>query len=108
MEADGVLNIPTIDGFSSEVLSLLWAARATDLVKKTRFYGKELDKAKLRECMVGYMAGVLCSCYKAKLNPITAAIMNIKKLEARFPEKMFNSDHAINRDTTAEEQAANA
>jgi NTP pyrophosphatase (non-canonical NTP hydrolase) len=32
--------------------------------------------------------------------------MNIRKLEKRYPDLRFNADHAINRDTDAEEAAA--
>jgi hypothetical protein len=31
--------------------------------------------------------------------------LNIKKLEARYPNLRFNADHAINRDVDAEQRA---
>lgn len=91
---------------SGEDRALLWACRLTDLVKKSVFYGKELDRASVVTMLTHYWAALLSLCSKMSVQPLFVALTNVRKLEARYPDKMFNADHANNRDYAVESAAA--
>lgn len=82
------------------------AARLTDMVKKSVFYGKELEPVKLLTLATEYATALASICQNTSVNMFYAAEVNIRKLEKRYPDLRFNADHAINRDYAAESKAA--
>lgn len=81
------------------------AGEVADIIKKHYAYGKPLDKLHLVEeigDIMFYLNGLL-----AELDVEWSEVLevNIKKLEARYPDLKFNADHAINRDVDAECEA---
>lgn len=91
---------------SGEDRALVWACRLNDLVKKSVFYSRELDRATVQTQLTHYWAALLSLCAKMSVAPLYVATTNVRKLEARFPDKMFNAAHAKNRDCLAESVAA--
>ena len=74
-----------------------------DTYKKHYAYGKNLDMINIMEEMgdiMWYWAGL---CTITGINPEYALHVNIKKLEARYPEK-FTEDLAVNRDVEKERE----
>lgn len=64
------------------------AGEVIEHVKKSMFYGKPLDEAKLKEeagDLLWYIAGPLCRALGCTLEELAAA--NVAKLEKRYPEK---------------------
>ena len=81
------------------------AGEVAGIIKKHYAYGKPLDKLHLIEevgDIMFYLNGLL-----AELDVEWSEVLgvNIKKLEARYPDLKFNADHAINRDVEAEQKA---
>ncbi len=81
------------------------AGEVADVIKKHYAYGKTLDVQHLVEevgDIMFYLNGLL-----AEVDVEWAEVLelNIKKLEARYPDLRFNADHAINRDVNAEQKA---
>lgn len=81
------------------------AGEVADIIKKYYAYGKPLDTIHLVEevgDIMFYLNGLL-----AELDVEWAEVLevNIKKLEARYPDLKFNAAHAINRDVEAEAYA---
>lgn len=75
-----------------------------DAIKKRAFYGKALDEVNLIEelgDLMWYIA-VACEALGTTIDAVCAA--NIEKLKRRYPHR-FTSEHAINRDLTAERAA---
>lgn len=84
------------------------AGEILDMVKKTMFYGKELDKTKLL-LEVGdalWYFNLLISEIGSTWEEVFD--MNIAKLSARYPNLKFDADKAINRNTDAEHEAVTA
>jgi NTP pyrophosphatase (non-canonical NTP hydrolase) len=80
------------------------AGEVADIIKKHYAYGKSLDTLHLVEevgDIMFYLNGLL-----AELDVEWSEVLevNIKKLEARYPDLKFNADHAINRDVEAEKE----
>lgn len=84
---------------------LIQSCRMADLVKKTVFYGKKLDEAKLIHMLFQYLIAFNEACSLLLVQGLVVAEINIKKLEARYPDK-FDAERAINRDYDAESKAA--
>ena len=81
------------------------AGEVADIIKKHYAYGKPLDTLHLVEeigDIMFYLNGLLVEV-GADWNEVLE--VNIKKLEARYPDLKFNADHAINRDVEAEKEA---
>lgn len=81
------------------------AGEVADIIKKHYAYGKPLDTLHLIEevgDIMFYLNGLLVEV-GADWNEVLE--VNIKKLEARYPDLKFNADHAINRDVDAECEA---
>lgn len=79
----------------------------SDIVKRDKFYGKEeTDKFKILTPLVEITKGLIGFI---NLNPeLTLEQVfeaNIKKLETRYPDLRFNSNHAINRNLDKENEA---
>lgn len=76
-----------------------------DLIKKSRYHGKELDllklKAEIGDCL--WYINALIHAYGFDWADVLET--NIKKLEARYPDLRFDADRANNRDLEAEERA---
>lgn len=75
-----------------------------DVVKRHEFYGKPVDWVNIREEMgdVLWYLALLARASGTTLNEVAAA--NIRKLEARYPDK-FTTEAALHRDLTAERAA---
>ena len=81
------------------------AGEIVDIVKKSVAYGKPLEVWHLQEeigDVMFYLNGLL-----ALLDTTWEEVfdLNIKKLEARYPDLRFDADKAINRDVEAEKVA---
>lgn len=76
-----------------------------DILKKHHFYGKPLDTAKVLEEIgdqlwyVNLLIHLLGSTWEEVFE------VNVRKLEARYPNLRFDPEKAINRDTVAEKAA---
>lgn len=71
----------------------------SDVIKKWRFHGHELDRAKLIEeagDLMWYLAE-LCSALGVTMEKV--AIANIEKLQRRYPEG-FSSERSIHREVS--------
>lgn len=77
------------------------SAELMDAVKKTLFYGKELDIPNIKEEIgdLAYYLFLILDAIEADWDEILTT--NVSKLEARFPDK-FTSEKAINRDLQKE------
>jgi len=81
------------------------AGEVADIIKKHYAYGKSLDTLHLVEevgDIMFYLNGLL-DLLGSSWDEVLE--VNIKKLEARYPDLKFNADHAINRDVEAEADA---
>lgn len=81
------------------------AGEVADIIKKHYAYGKSLDTLHLVEevgDIMFYLNGLLA---EIDVEWDEVLEVNIKKLEARYPDLKFNADHAINRDVDAECEA---
>jgi NTP pyrophosphatase (non-canonical NTP hydrolase) len=87
--------IHATEGMSTEV------GEFTDVLKKTVFYGKELDMVNLSEEIGDLMWYVALACNALKLDLEQIMETNIAKLTARYPDK-FTEDSALNRDLDKE------
>lgn len=79
------------------------SAEIADVYKKHIAYGKELDLVNVKEEIgdqMWYIAN-LCNLHSWDLRDIMDT--NIKKLEARFPDK-FSQEKALNRDLKTERE----
>ena len=85
-----------IGGESGEIL---------DIVKKHAFYGKPLDRMKLLEEIGDLLWYVNLLINDADSDFSEVFEMNIRKLEARYPNLRFEAHKAIHRDTEAEAAA---
>lgn len=79
------------------------AGEFKDVLKKWKYYGKEIDFVNLEEELgdLCYYIGLACDVLGTDFNKIQQK--NIEKLRTRYPEK-FDSTKAINRDLNAERQ----
>lgn len=81
------------------------AGEVIDITKKVYAYGKPLLENNLIEeagDLIWYL-NLLFACLGVTWEEVFD--LNIKKLEARYPDLRFNADHAINRDVNAEQRA---
>ena len=81
------------------------AGEVADIIKKHYAYGKPLDTLHLIEevgDIMFYLNGLLA---EIDVDWDEVLAVNIKKLEARYPDLKFNADNAINRDVDAECEA---
>lgn len=77
----------------------VYVSKLADYVKKFIAYGKEIDKVKEVEALSAILYSItLEECY---FNFERDLDKNIKKLQARFPEK-FTEEKALNRDLKTE------
>lgn len=72
-----------------------------DALKKTVFYGKELDKVNLKEELGDVLWYIAIAMDELGTDFETEMNRNIEKLSARYPEK-FTSEKAMNRDLDTE------
>jgi NTP pyrophosphatase (non-canonical NTP hydrolase) len=110
---DTYQNIATVKGLEAfpidENVDLLHAAMGmvtesaefVDVLKKTMFYKKPLDKVNLRE-ELGDQCWYIAMALRA-LDTTFEEVMetNINKLKARYPDK-FDTEKALNRDLDSE------
>lgn len=75
----------------------------TDVFKKNLAYGKEIDWVNVGEEVADVMWYLINFCDVTGINLEKELDKNIKKLEARFPEK-FSTDKALNRDLSKERE----
>lgn len=76
----------------------------SDIVKRDKFYGKqETDRFKIITPLVEIAKGLIGFLDSITLEQVLEA--NIKKLETRYPDLRFDSNHAINRNLDKENEA---
>lgn len=79
------------------------SAEFLDALKKSFFYGKELDKVNLKEELGDILWYVAIACDALGTDFETEMKRNINKLRTRYPEK-FESHQAENRDLEKERE----
>lgn len=89
-----------------EVWAMMSACRLTDDIKKTVFYGKPLRYDALEKELILYVSCLIEMSARMPGSLFEVAKINIKKLEARYPDLKFDADRAINRDYVKESAAA--
>ena len=77
------------------------AGEFIDMMKKHIFYGKELDLVNLQEEIGDLLWYIAVACDTLDTTIEAEMERNIKKLEARYPEK-FTKEHAENRNLDKE------
>ena len=103
MERDWIDNGPEGADESLVVLS----ADILDQMKKSVFYGRPLDPAKMADQLTGIVTLVEMCAFQLGFTMDQVKEMNIAKLQLRFPEGFFTSVRANNRDTDLEMTAIN-
>lgn len=76
-------------------------AEIADQIKKSYFYGKEIDKINLVEELGDVMWYWALACRALNVNPEEVLNINIEKLRKRYPEG-FDTEKYANRDLDAE------
>ena len=74
-----------------------------DQLKKSLFYGKELDTVNLKEELGDLLWYVAVACKALNTTIEQEMVRNIHKLKVRYPEK-FTEDKAVNRDLNRERE----
>lgn len=78
----------------------------SDIVKRDKFYGKEeTDRFKILATLVEIAKGLIGFLGLNSLTLEQVFEANIKKLETRYPNLRFDSNHAINRNLDKENEA---
>ena len=72
------------------------AGEILDCLKKTMFYGRQLDIENLREEIGDTMWYIACICRSESFDLEEILQENIDKLKLRYPEK-FTTEHSIKR-----------
>lgn len=95
------LNSPLLDDLHMVLGMQTEVAEIADVYKKYMAYGKELDLVNVKEEIgdVAWYLANICNLHGWDLRDILDT--NIKKLQARFPEK-FTQENAINRNLKKE------
>jgi NTP pyrophosphatase (non-canonical NTP hydrolase) len=88
-----------------DIRAVIWAAQLTDIIKKEFFYGKEYVRGDVISILKKYIVAIVDLTYLHSLTVFGVARNNIAKLEARYPNLVFNADDAVNRNYEAEEEA---
>jgi NTP pyrophosphatase (non-canonical NTP hydrolase) len=81
------------------------AGELQDQIKRHLFYGKELDHTNIMEECGDLLWYVAITLDAAGFTMEDAMERNIAKLRARYPDKVFNAEQALVRDTKAENRA---
>jgi len=83
-------------GMTTEVGELV------DVFKKNMAYGKPIDWVNVNEEIGDLMWYIVNFCSEYDIDLETVLDTNIAKLQKRFPDKVFVSEHAINRNIEEE------
>ena len=78
-------------GMTTEVGELV------DVFKKNMAYGKPIDWVNVEEEIGDLMWYIVNFCTEYDIDLESVLDKNISKLQKRFPDKVFSSEHAINR-----------
>lgn len=81
---------------------IYWLGELNDAMKRHIFYGKELDIAKMQLAFNNLFIDLEDTLNRKGFTLALAMEANIRKLEKRFPEKMFTAQAAIHRDVDRE------
>ena len=81
------------------------AGEVVDIIKKVTFYKKALDRKHTLEELGDLAWYINLMIHALESNWSEVLEMNIRKLEARYPNLRFDADKAINRDTAVEQKA---
>ncbi len=73
-----------------------------DLIKKTLFQGHELDKEHLKEELGDVLWYLAEACKGLDTTLEEIALMNVMKLEKRFPDHRFDKEKSIHRELEKE------
>lgn len=92
---DKLHSVHMVMGMSTEVGELV------DVYKKNLAYGKPIDEANEKEEIGDLMWYIACHCKNKGWDLGEIMATNIKKLQARYPDK-FTAEKAINRDLKVE------
>jgi len=79
------------------------AGEFNDALKKSIFYGQDLDEVNLKEELGDLLWYIALSCDVLETNFEELMETNIKKLQVRFPDK-FNKEKSINRNLVKERE----
>ena len=108
-KALGRLTIPESVSQGKDLIRLLHGAMTlttetgelVDTLKKSVFYGKQMDLVNLVEEVGDVLWGVAILCDELNVSIEDVMHVNIEKLKKRYPEK-FSEVDALNRDLTTE------
>lgn len=81
---------------------IYWLGELNDVLKRHLFYGKDLDIQRLATAFCNIFLDLLDTLNGQGFTVEQAMEANIRKLEKRFPEKMFTAQAAIHRDVDRE------
>lgn len=81
---------------------IYWLGELNDAMKRHIFYGKEIDIAKMQLAFNNLFIDLENTLNKKGFTLALAMEANIRKLEKRYPEKMFTAQAAIHRDVDRE------
>lgn len=90
MKQDNETTLHCCMGMSGEV------GEVVDLIKKSHFYGKDLDKSKIQEELGDVMFYIVNLATSLDISMENVLDENVKKLEKRYPNG-FSSEDAIAR-----------
>jgi NTP pyrophosphatase (non-canonical NTP hydrolase) len=81
------------------------AGEIMDIVKRFRYYNKPIDRTHMIEELgdLAWYMNLMIDYLGGKWEEVFA--MNVAKLQARYPEKYFTADRALNRNEEAEQTA---
>lgn len=76
-----------------------------DIIKRIRYYGKDLDRGHAVEELgdLAWYMNLMMDAIGTTWEEVFK--VNVAKLQARFPEKYFTADRALNRNVEAEQAA---
>lgn len=109
MSLTEVMNAEVVGGFIGWSLVdqlLVSAARLVEMAKKVEFYGQEYPIDATKNYLAMYVQALVRLIIFHEGSVETVAEANIKKLEKRYPELRFDEKKAVNRDYSAESEAA--
>lgn len=81
---------------------IYWLGELNDVLKRHMFYGKDLDTQRLATAFGNIFLDLIDTLNGRGFTVGQAAEANIRKLEKRYPDKMFTAQAAIHRDVDRE------
>lgn len=100
--ADDVIGFHSRGNVYKNKPPIYWLGELNDVLKRHLFYGTELNEERLVMAFIHIYQDVYSELANHSFTMEMAMEANIRKLEKRFPEKMFTAQAAIHRDVDRE------